>query len=120
MAQGGVRVLAATAVAALAVGCTSPKPPPPTPPAPAPFIAPPPAAAPPAQAAPPPRPADSCGAVDLQYLIGKPRTEIPIPLYPNRRRVVCSTCPMTQDYVSTRQTIIYDAGSGLVSSVKCG
>ncbi|MFO1012591.1 MAG: proteinase inhibitor i78 [Caulobacteraceae bacterium] len=63
---------------------------------------------------------DSCGARPLQYLVGRPRTEIPIPLEPGRRRVVCSTCPMTQDYSAYRQTIIYDAQTGLVREVKCG
>lgn len=72
---------------------------------------------------PPPRnqePPDSCGARPLQYLVGRPRTEIPIPLEPGRRRVVCSTCPITQDYSAYRQTIIYDAQTGLVKEVKCG
>ena len=72
---------------------------------------------------PPPRnqePPDSCGARPLQYLVGRPRTEIPIPLEPARRRVVCSTCPMTQDFSSYRQTIIYDAQTGLVKEVRCG
>jgi hypothetical protein len=96
----------------------------------APHAAPPPAEK-PAQAAalsvapPPPLavaapPKDACGASDLQFLIGKPRTDIPIPLQPGRRRVVCSTCPMTQDFVSYRQTIIYDAQTGVVNSVRCG
>lgn len=72
---------------------------------------------------PPPRnqePPDSCGARPLQYLVGRPRTEIPIPLEPARRRVVCSTCPMTQDFSAYRQTIIYDAQTGLVKEVRCG
>jgi hypothetical protein len=118
MAQRGVKAWASLALV-VAAGCTAPpaKPPRLAPP-PAPFIAPPPPA-PPAQAA-PLKPTDACGAIDLQYLIGRPRSEIPIPLQPSRRRVVCSTCPVTQDYVPYRQTIIYDAGSGLVSSVKCG
>jgi len=53
-------------------------------------------------------------------LIGKPRTDIPVPVNPGRRRVVCSTCPMTQDYSPTRQTIIFDADTGIVKEVKCG
>jgi hypothetical protein len=95
-----------------------PKPAPTPPPAPV-FAPPPPAQAPPAQAAPTPQPADSCGAGELQYLIGRPRSEIPIPLVPSHRRVICSTCPMTRDLVPYRQTIIYDAATGLVSSVSC-
>ena len=118
MAQRGVKAWASLGLI-VAAGCTAPPAkPPPVAPAPAPFIAPPPP--PPQQAAPPPRPTDSCGAVDLQYLIGHPRSEIPIPLQPSRRRVVCSTCPMTEDYVPYRQTIIYDVQTGLASSIKCG
>ena len=68
----------------------------------------------------PPPPKDACGAADLQSVVGKPRTEIPVPLDPSLRRVACSTCPVTQDYVPSRQTIIYDSDTGLVTSVKCG
>ncbi|MFI4977002.1 MAG: hypothetical protein ACHP84_20920, partial [Caulobacterales bacterium] len=64
--------------------------------------------------------ADSCGAAQLQSLVGKPRTEIPIPLEPSLRRVACTTCPITQDYSPSRQTILFDAETGLVTSVKCG
>jgi hypothetical protein len=63
---------------------------------------------------------DSCGARDLQYLIGRNRTEIPVPLYPNRRRVVCTTCPMTMDYSPLRQTITFDAETGIIREIKCG
>jgi len=72
-------------------------------------------------AAPPATPRrDACGASELQYLVGKPRADIPVPVNPSRRRVVCSTCVMTQDVVPSRQTIIYDASTGLVTSVRCG
>jgi hypothetical protein len=56
----------------------------------------------------------------LQYLVGRPRTQIPVPVNPGMRRVVCSTCMITQDYVEGRQTITYDTQSGLVTSVRCG
>jgi hypothetical protein len=116
MAKGSLKVWATVAVTLLSA-CAAPAPAPsPAPPPPAPTPAP----APPPVAEAPPRPRDSCGASDLQSLVGRPRTEIPVPLNPNGRRVICSTCPMTQDYVSSRQTIIYDASTGLVSSVKCG
>jgi hypothetical protein len=98
-------------------GCGEPaKPPPPLAVAPAPPPPPPQAVAPRTPAA----PHDSCGADALQYLVGKPRTDIPVPVNPGRRRVVCSTCAMTMDYQATRQTIIYDSKTDLVSSVKCG
>lgn len=63
---------------------------------------------------------DQCGAAQLQYLVGKPRTDIPVPLNPGKRRVVCSTCVITMDYAADRQTIVFDTDSGLIQSVKCG
>lgn len=70
----------------------------------------------------PPAPAahDTCGAGSLAYLVGKPRTEIPVPTDLARRRVVCTTCPMTSDVRPERQTITYDAASGKVAAVTCG
>jgi hypothetical protein len=125
MAQGGVRlrqgwlgmakVAAAIALATLGA-CAAPAPPPP-PPAPEAPPPPPPVLSPPRLPAPP---KDSCGAAPLQSLVGRPRTEIPVPVYPDRRRVVCSTCVMTQDYLASRLTIIFDSGTGLVKSVRCG
>jgi len=121
MAQGGVRVGLLMALALTA--CAAPPPPAPPPTA-APAQTPPPPAPPPEESAPPPAPKpppkDACGASDLQYLVGKPRTEIPVPVNPSRRRVVCSTCVMTQDVATFRQTIIYDADTGLVTAVRCG
>jgi len=63
---------------------------------------------------------DQCGASALQYLVGRPRTEIPVPLQPSTRRVVCSSCVITQDYRADRQTIIFDGDTGLIKSVACG
>jgi hypothetical protein len=117
MAQGSVRKKRVTAWTTLALGaCAEPAAtpaPPPAAPAPPPVIT----------APPPPRPApprDSCGAAPLQYLVGRPRTEIPVPVDPSRRRVVCSTCTITQDFVTSRLTITYDSSTGLVKSVRCG
>ena len=100
--------------AALLAGCASDAPFPPPPVAP-----PPPIYAPPLP--PPQQPVrDTCGASALQSLVGKPRTEIPIPVNPGGRRVYCSTCPVTMDYSPGRQNIIFDAETGLVREVKCG
>lgn len=78
----------------------------------------------PAQAAPQanyqPMANDTCGAGALKYLIGKPRTEIPVPLQPDNRRVICSSCLVTQEYRADRQTIVFDADSGIIKSVDCG
>ncbi len=63
---------------------------------------------------------DQCGASALAYLVGKPRTDIPVPLDPGARRVVCSSCIVTQEYRADRQTITFDSDTGLITSVKCG
>ena len=60
------------------------------------------------------------GPTHLQYLVGQPHTDIPVPVNPNLRRVVCSSCVITQDYNARRLTIVYDLQSGLVRAVKCG
>jgi hypothetical protein len=126
MAQGGVRLrgwaahsakvgaaIALVILGACAEPAQKPAPPPmaPAPPPPPRMLTPPP---------PPAPPRDACGAEPLQSLIGRPRTEIPVPVFPSRRRVVCSTCVTTQDYIASRLTIIYDSNSGLVKSVRCG
>jgi hypothetical protein len=117
--------MGATGALALVGACASPTAkaptPSPQPPPPAAPVAPasPPAPAPAVSVAPAP-PADTCGAQPLQYLVGKPRTEIPVPLTPGNRRVVCTTCAVTQDHRAYRQTITYDSQTGLVTSVKCG
>jgi len=120
MGEAGVRVLAAFAALLCLASCAAP----PATPSRAP-----PRAAPSATPSPlPPEPAppaplrldDQCGAVPLQSLVGKPETEIPIPLEPGHRRVVCTTCPMIEDYRPDRQTIFFDAATGLVTAVKCG
>ena len=46
---------------------------------------------------PPPPPPDSCGASQLQGLVGKPKSQIPVPTDPSRRRVACTSCPVTLD-----------------------
>jgi hypothetical protein len=103
--------------------CTSAPAPTPAPrPAPAPVYHPPVVSKP----APAPKPVykpmadDQCGASALQYLIGKPRTEIPVPLDPGKRRVVCSTCIVTQEYRADRQTIVFSSETGIIESVNCG
>jgi hypothetical protein len=78
------------------------------------------ATAPPPMPMPVREPKDSCGAREMQSLVGKPRTEIPVPVNPANRRVSCTTCPVTMDYRPERLNIIFDAKSGLVTEVKCG
>lgn len=79
---------------------------------------------PPRRADPPPTAptptADTCGAKPMQSLIGHPRTEIPVPVRPERQRVVCTTCPMTMDYAPERLNFLFDAATGLIKEVRCG
>jgi len=66
------------------------------------------------------RAADQCGAADLQRLVGRPRTEIPVPLIPNLQRVACTTCPVTQDFSAYRLNIFYNEQTGIIEQVRCG
>jgi hypothetical protein len=118
MGEEGLRRLLAAlgAAAALLAACTSTPAGPPdedTPLAPAVIAVPPP------QQSERPR-GDTCGAADFQYLVGRPRTEIPVPVDPTRRRVACTTCPVTQDLRSDRLNIFYDEATGIVREVRCG
>lgn len=92
------------------------------PPSRAPLPSPPPTVAPtaPAQAAVKVPPKDACGASELQGLVGRPRTEIPVPIDPNRQRVACTTCPVTQDYRPERLNFFFDAESGIIKEIRCG
>lgn len=83
----------------------------------------------PGQVTPPPRagdrpgapdPSDTCGASRLQYLIGRPKSEIPVPTNPQMRRVTCTTCPITMDYSPQRLNILFDQATGIVREVRCG
>lgn len=65
-------------------------------------------------------PPDRCGASEMQNLVGRPRTEIPVPVNPGLRRVACTTCPVTMDFNPNRLNIFYDAETGVVKEVRCG
>lgn len=64
--------------------------------------------------------ADICRAGELQWLVGRPRTDIPVPVDVVNRRVTCTTCPVTMDYNPGRLNILYDRDTGVVREVKCG
>jgi len=119
------RFIAMAALFLAATACASPpEPEPPFPgsqqPTPSPAeAAPAPAAAEPAP--PPPTPSkDACGAAAVQNLVGRPRTEIPVPIDPDRQRVACTTCPVTQDYRPDRLNFFFDAGTGVIREIRCG
>jgi hypothetical protein len=69
---------------------------------------------------PPPPAPDSCHSQDFQYLVGKNRSAIPVPTDPSRRRVACTTCPVTMDYNPERLNIFFDSETGVIKEVKCG
>lgn len=102
-----IKILAGAAVLLLMSACASEAPPPPPPP----VYRPPP---------PPPPPADQCGAAEAQKYVGRPRSEIPIPVLPALQRVACTTCPVTQDFSPRRLNFFYDAQTGIVKEVRCG
>ncbi len=63
---------------------------------------------------------DICKAGEMQYLVGKSRTEIPVPVDVVNRRVTCTTCPVSQDYSAYRLNIFYNADTGIIEQVRCG
>jgi hypothetical protein len=63
---------------------------------------------------------DSCGAAEVQHLVGRPRSEIPVPLNPSRQRVACTTCPVTMDYSPQRLNFFFDAETGVIKEIRCG
>lgn len=68
----------------------------------------------------PQKSADQCGAAEAQSLVGRPRTEIPVPVLPALQRVACTTCPVTMDFNPRRLNFFYDAETGLIREVRCG
>lgn len=68
----------------------------------------------------PPAEADLCRAQPLQYLVGRSRTEIPVPVEVVNRRVTCTTCPVTEDYSAYRLNIFFNEQTGIVEQVRCG
>jgi hypothetical protein len=78
---------------------------------------------PPVSTAPPPTPEpapDACGASRHQSLIGRPRSEIPVPIDPQKQRVACTTCPVTMDFNPERLNFYFDSATGIIKKVSCG
>ena len=63
---------------------------------------------------------DLCRASEVAWLVGKPKTEISVPVDVSDRRVVCTTCPVTEDYNPYRLNIFFDEETGVVERVSCG
>lgn len=104
-----MRIRLAVLGALLAAACAAP-----------PGEAPPPPVTTPAPAPAPPPPRDRCGAAELQHLVGRPRSEIPVPVRPERQRVACTTCPVTQDFSPERLNFFFDAQTGIIREIRCG
>ncbi|MDO8409177.1 MAG: peptidase inhibitor I78 [Phenylobacterium sp.] len=68
----------------------------------------------------PSQPTDQCGAAQAQRLVGRHRSEIPVPVNPGLQRVACTTCPVTMDFHPRRLNFFYDAETGLIKEVRCG
>ena len=66
------------------------------------------------------RPSDTCGASALQGLVGRPRSEIPVPVRPELQRVACTTCPVTMDFNQNRLNFFFDTDTGAIREVRCG
>ncbi|WP_286691240.1 MULTISPECIES: hypothetical protein [unclassified Brevundimonas] len=65
-------------------------------------------------------PNDLCHATPLQWLVGRDRSEIPVPVDLTNRRVACTTCPRTEAHSPYLLNILYDAGTNRVTEVSCG
>jgi hypothetical protein len=106
-------IVLGAALLALAACSTAPEPAAPTPTPTAPVVPPP--------ISPSPQPdADSCGARDAQHLLGRPRSEIPVPVRPEVQRVACTTCAVTMDFNPNRLNFFFDAKTGLIKEIRCG
>lgn len=101
----------AVGLALLAAGCSSGPAAEPPPPTPAPTT--------PVARAPLPQ-RDACGAAQHQHLVGRPRSEIPVPVRPDLRRVACTTCPVTMDFNAYRLNFFFDASTGVIKEIRCG
>jgi hypothetical protein len=43
-----------------------------------------------------------------------------VPVDVSKRRVTCTTCPVTMDFREDRLNIFFDAETGIIKEVKCG
>ncbi|WP_309606068.1 hypothetical protein [Phenylobacterium sp.] len=43
-----------------------------------------------------------------------------MPVRPERQRVACTSCPVTQDDSPERLNFFFDAATGLIREIRCG
>jgi hypothetical protein len=67
-----------------------------------------------------PKPKLLCDAPALAYLVGRPRTQIPVAADLSKRRVTCTSCPASEDHRPDRTDILFNAKTGLITDVTCG
>jgi hypothetical protein len=60
-----------------------------------------------------------CQAQAFQFLVGRPRADIPAVL-PTPSRVVADNQPVTMDYNPSRLNIVWNHETGRVEHVRCG
>jgi len=63
---------------------------------------------------------DACGAGRHQWLVGRPRSDIPPRQAGADWRIACTGCPITMDHRPERMNIFYDERSGTIEEVRCG
>jgi hypothetical protein len=124
MGKAGLGIGAAFGVGFVLASCSTPSYPTTAAPTAAPAQAPAPVAATAPPRSPIPRPQvsdrDQCGASALQGLVGRPKSEIPVPVNPARQRVACTTCAVTMDYSAERLNFFFDAQTGRIKEIRCG
>lgn len=62
---------------------------------------------------------DTCQASAFQWLVSRPRSDIPGTL-PTPNRVVADNQPVTMDYNASRLNIVWNHETGRVEHVRCG
>jgi hypothetical protein len=63
---------------------------------------------------------DRCGAASMSWLVGRPRTEIPVTADLSNRWVQSTAAVHPPGVVPSRLTILYDPLTGRVTHVQCG
>ena len=63
---------------------------------------------------------DACGAASLQYLTGRPVSDIPQTFGRHEQRVIGQNAYYEDHFNPERLTIIFDEQTGRITRVRCG